>query len=238
MVSKKIVIVSLITLTSLITPLSVSAQTATSSAQQNRLDLLHTRCDTEITKRLDSLNQALMKISQMKKLPSDQKNSYSAKISSNISGLTTLKSTCKQDADLTVLRDDSRSVYTKYRIYAVLLPQTYLLSNSDSLAVLVDQLTDFASKLQLRLGDSADASTKTLLADMQSKIADAKTQYQNAQNLVSNLTPDSYNTDPVKTKAAFTLARTAIKNGTTDLKAAWQDAKQIRATLKPSPSAT
>jgi hypothetical protein len=223
-------------------PAYVFAQSPTPGAlQTQKIADLHTQCDSAVAARLASLNSDSSRINGLAKLSSDQKTKFSGQIQTNVSGLNSQKAKCDADVDLTTLRTDYKNVFLNFRIYAVFLPQTNLLVATDTMGTTTDKLQDLYNALQTRVQQAGNPSNLTsLLADMQSKIGDAKNQYNNAENLVMPLTPQSFNSDPTGTKTIFQNARNDIKTGAADLKAAFQDAQQIRAGLKLSskPSAT
>jgi len=210
------------------------------AGQSQKLFDLRTKCDQAVDQRVTSLNSDSNRINGLVKLSSDLKSKYNGQIQTNISGLTTLKAKCDGDADLNTLKTDYKNVFLNFRIYAVFLPQTNLLTASDTMDVTADKLQDLYTKLQSRVQSAGNpANLTTLLADMQAKITAAKTQYSNAQSLVTPLTPQSFNTDPNGTKNIVTNAKNDIKAGAGYLKTAFQDAKDIRAALpttKPSPT--
>ncbi len=239
---KQITLGAIITATLLFLPSFVFAQTITPTGTQNKTDRLaklHTQCDTDINKRLKDLYTALNKINNLVKLPSDKKSQYSSEINTNITGLANLKAKCDADIDLPTLHPDYNSVFTKYKIYAVFLPQIHLLITTDDLGVTADMISDFSNKLQTRIQSAWSPSNLTsLLSDMQAKIADAHTQYNNAAALVSALTPQSYNTDKQGTEQAFKNAKADINVRHMDTKVANQDAREITQGLKGTKSTT
>lgn len=238
-VSPKKLIITSITVGLLMSPNLAFAQTVTPTPTTDKMANLHSKCDSEIDKRLIDLNKALTRINSLKKLSSDQKAQYSSEINTDISGLTSLKAKCDADIDLTTLRSDYNSIFTQYRIYAVFLPQIHLLTASDTMGVTADQLSDLANKLQTRISQAGNPSNLTsLLSDMQAKIADSKTQYSDVESQVTPLTPQSFNTDPNGTKNILKNAHQEINTGAKDENTAWQDAKQIRDGLKSSPIPT
>jgi len=219
----------------LVLPSAAFAQTAspTPATQAQRISDLHTKCDDAISQRLASLNSTSTRINGLAKLSASDKAKFSGEIATDLSGLTALKAKCDADTDLATLRADYQSVFTQYRIYAVFLPQLNLLVASDTMSVTTDKLNTLATDLQARIQTAGNPSNlTTLLADMQAKIADAKTQYGNVESQITPLTPNSFNTDPNGTKTIETNARGEIKTGSADLKAAYQDALQIRTGLK------
>lgn len=231
----------------LATPMIASAQTVTSTPrgalktanQAARLTTLHTQADTAIASRLTALNSALTRITSLVKLSAAQKTTYTGQINADITALTTLKSKADADIDVATLQADYKSIFTSYRVYAEFLPQLHLLVASDTMDVTADKLSDLAIKLQTRIQSAGSPSTLTsLLSDMQAKIADAKTQYGNVQTQITALTPQSYDSNPSGTAAALKTARTEIQTGSSDLKTAWADAKQILQALKVSTTIT
>ena len=224
-------------------PFTASAQTATpaqdvkTANQTARTDKLHTECNTAISNRLTALNALSTRVNGLKKLSTDQRTQYTNQITADINGLTSLKTKCDADTDLTTLRADYRSVFTKYRVYAVFIPQLHLLAASDTMGYTADLMSQFAAKLQGRIESVGNPSNLTgLLSDMLAKIADAETQYNLVESQITSLTPDSYNTNPTGTQSTLKNARAEIKTGAGDLKAALADANQIREGLKTAES--
>lgn len=214
-------------------PQTSTSQTALGNNQVAKIANIKSRADTEIDKRLASLNAAATRINAAKKLTTADKSNFSAQIQTDISNLTTLKTKIDADTDLATLRTDAKTIFADFRVYAVFLPQIHLLSAVDTMGVTADNLTAIATKLQTRIqtdqGKGKDVSQlQAWLADMQSKIADAKSLYIAVEAEVSPLTPAGY---PGAT-ATLKDARTKIKTGAADLRAAWQDARQIVGALK------
>ncbi len=230
----------------LVMPLTAFAQSVTTAPintkaanQAARLSNLHTLADNAITQRLTVLNAVETRINGLVKLSSAQKAQYSAEITTDINGLTSLKAKADGDTDLPTLRADYKSIFTTYRIYVEFLPQLHLLVASDTMSVTDTKLSDLATKLQTRLQSLGNPSSMTgLLTDMQSKISDANTQYNSVESQVTSLTPQSYDSDPAGTSATLKTARTEIQAGAADLKAAFADAKQIVQYLRSSTVST
>jgi len=212
---------------------------AKAANQAARLANLHTLADNAISVRLTALNTASTRISGLVKLSTDQKNQYTGEITTDVNALSSLKTKADGDTDLATLRTDYRSIFTTYRIYAEFLPQLHLLVASDTMGATTDKLSDLATKLQSRIQSAGNPSNLTsLLADMQAKIADAKTQYNAVESQVTSLTPQSYDTNPAGTTATLKTARSEIQTGVSDLKAAFADAKQIVQALQTTVTAT
>ncbi|HUD44814.1 MAG TPA: hypothetical protein VMR41_04685 [Patescibacteria group bacterium] len=199
------------------------------------LSVLHTRCDTEITNRISSLNNSTAKINAINKLTESQKQQYLTSIQTNVSGLTTLKAKCDADTDASTLTADTKSVFSTFRVYAVFMPQTSLLVAADKLSTTAGQLSDLATKFQTRLSEAQSANVTTLqslLTDMQTQITTAQTQANSVISQVSPVQPTTYNANPAVTGGVFTSSRTNLKTGTQAVQKAVQDAMQIVASLR------
>lgn len=240
--SKKLTITSIgLGIVLLTFPLLIHAQTVTLAQNGNkstRLNTVNTNCQNAISQRLTSLNSVQSRIPTLKRLSSSQQQQYSGEVSTNISGLQGVQTQCTNDfngGNLPNLRNDYKSVFTTYRIYAEMLPQLHLLIASDTMGFTVNNLTTLYGKLQTRIQSEGNPSNlTTLLSDMNAKTTDAQTQYNNVESEVTSLTPTNYNSNPSGTTTTFQTARSEIKTGATDLQTAFSDAKQIVQILKSS----
>lgn len=201
--------------------------TAQTANQTTRITNIKTRADKEIEFRLTSLNDALSRISNAKKLSADDKTKFTGEIQTDITALTNLKTKIDADTDLTTLITDAKTIFTDYRVYAIFLPQVHMLSAIDIIGVTADNLATVSGKLQTRIQTTQSqgkdvTNLNTLLSDMNAKIADSKTQAQAAEAEIVSLTPSNF-------PATSTLqdARSKIKTASQDLKTARNDALQI-----------
>ena len=165
--------------------------TVTGSAKSGLLANVIAKGDGYITQRLTTLNGNLTQINDAKRLSADAKTAFTTNVNTDISGLTTLKAKIDADTDLPTAREDVKSIFTTYRVYALFDPQTHLLVAADTMTTTSDMLNDFADKLESRINQASAsgsvANLQTLLADMRAKITDAKTQYGNVETQVSTI---------------------------------------------------
>ncbi len=195
----------------------------------NRENNLKSRADTEITRRISSLNNLITRINQFKKLSADQKTSLTAQVQAQITSLNTLKTKIDADSDIDTLKTDVKSIVDSYRIYLLFIPKIHILAAADVELQAVDTFTDLYTKLQTRIQAAGNpANLTSALSDMQSKTADAKTQATNAQETVLPLTPDDYPNNKTQLEAA----RTMLQTGRHDLDQARLDARTIVQALK------
>lgn len=202
-------------------------------AIDTKTDNLKNRASNEITRRITSLTHVINKISAIKRLTQNQKDSLISNIQSEIESLKLLNSKIQTDTDIVTLRTDIKSIVTSYRIYLLYLPQTQIIIAADALLTTADTLTELTTKLQSRINETKskgeDVSTlETTLAEMQAKISEAKTQANNAIDAVSILKPTDYPGNKPELQSARTMLQTAHK----DLITAKQDAQKIVVELK------
>lgn len=222
-------------------PVVASAQTVSvsptgSTDKATRLTTVNTNCQNAVNQRLSSLNAVGARIPTLKRLSSAQQQQFSNQVSTNTTGLQGVQTQCTTDfnsGNLTNLLADYKSVFTNYRIYAEMLPQLQLLIASDTMGYTATNLNTLYGKLQTRVQSVGNPSNLTgLLSDINAKITDAQTQYNNVESQIAGLTPASYNSNPTGTSTTFTTARGEIKTGAGDLQTAFSDAKQIIQALK------
>lgn len=218
---------------------SASAAGANASANQTAaLARVIARSDTAITKRITSLDTLSTKIQALKNVPATEKASIAAEVQTNSSNLTTLKAKIDADTDIATARTDAKTITQDYRIYALIIPQGYVVASSDRIPTIGTMMTTLGAQLQARITAAQIAgkdvtSIQAALNDMSAKVSDANSQAQSAQSGVASLAPDQGNaTVAASNKAALVAARANIKTGTQDLKAARADLKTVTQGLR------
>lgn len=227
--------------------LPVSAQTITASISASaqvaanadaRLSTVIARGDADIEARIIALNKLNARVQALKNESAAQKASIAAHIQSNINGLTALKAKIDAATDVTTARGDSQLIFTSYRIYVLLVPQSWILASANRVTTTAELMTNLGAKIQARISaDQAAGKDVTALtaayADMTAKIADANTRAASARAGVSGLTPDQGDkTQATTNRAALLAARADIKTATQDLHAARADIKTMLQGLK------
>lgn len=199
----------------------------------NKTENLKQRASNEISRRIASLTSVSNRISEMKRLTDAQKSLLIGNIQAEIASLTALNSKIQADTDIETMRADVKSIVTSYRVYLLYLPQTRIIVAANGLLNTADKLGELATKLQSRIneakGKGEDTSVlETTLADMQAKIADAKTKANNAINKVSSLQP----TDYPGNKPSLQSGRSILQEAREDLITARQDGQKIIVALR------
>lgn len=218
---------------------SVSASTSASGANAAaRLQKAITAANGDIAARITALNNLNARVQAMAKESAAEKASIASNVQTNISGLQSLQAKINADTTVADATADAKTIFTTFRIYALVMPQGYILAAADRVTVITALMQSLGAKIQARIAADQSAgkdvsSIAAAFADMNAKIADANAQAAAAQSAVANLQPDQGNaTVAASNKTVLVAARADIKAATADLKAARQDIATILKGLK------
>jgi hypothetical protein len=225
---------------------AAAAQTSTSTATSTttggnhaaEVTALIAKGDTAITARIADLNKLNTRVQDMKNVSAAEKSAITTQVQTNITGLTALKAKLDADTVLATTRTDYDSIYGSFRIYALVIPQGYLLASADRITTIGQLMTDLGTKLQARIAadQAAGKNVSALTAaytDLQAKIAAATAQVSVIKNGIMTLAPDQGNkTTAASNHAALVTARANVKSADTSFVAARADIKTILAGLK------
>ena len=248
---QKTVVISALSASLLLVPSLAFAQSVAptvgpkrAAAEQNAMARLKTRGDNEITRRTTSLTAMITRLNNVKRLTADQKSSLTGNIQTEINNLNALKTKIDGDTDVTTLRTDVQSVVQSFRVYALYVPETRIIAQSDMITDVANELNSLNGQLQTLITNAKNAGkdvtqATAAMSDRTAKIADALTQAQNAINAVLPLTPAGYPGNV----STLQSARDMLKTARTDLRAAHQDGKTIqqatrgvKAAMSPAPT--
>jgi len=205
----------------------------TSAADQAKVKLIINRGNSEIARRLATLNTLSAKVSSATKLSASDQASLSGEVTTEVDGLNSLKT--KLDADTTVsdAKADAQSIINDYRVYALIVPKINLVSTADAQQVAEGKLSALAIKLQTRI--SADqtagknvASLQNELASLNSKVSAAQAISSTIESSVIALQPSDYNSN----HSVLNGDRNQLKTAQTDIQDAVSTATTIITNLK------
>lgn len=213
--------------------LSASGNGGTTQPDTAKLQTIISKGDTEITRRLATLNNANSKLAAAAKLSSTDKTTLTNEINSEISGLTALKTKLDAETSVAAARADAQSIFDDYRVYALVVPKAWLTKTADDQQVTESRLTTLSGKLQAAITKQQQAGKD--VSALQTKLDDLNTQVQTAQTVsaaigskVINLQPSDYNTD----HGILSGDRDQLKAAQANLASAISDAKAIISGLK------
>jgi hypothetical protein len=209
--------------TALASNASVAANTGTSSSDSAKVQIIITKGNAEISRRLTTLGSLSSKINAASELTASDKTSLSTEVSTEVSALTALKTKLDADTDLATAKTDANSIFTEYRVYALVVPQVELVKTADNQQVTESKLSDLAIKLHSRITGS-----NSTLSDMTAKINAAQAISSSIETKVVTLQPTDYDTD----HRVLSGDATQLKTAQTDNQAAASDAKILIDSLK------
>ncbi len=203
------------------------------SQQQFHLQNIITKGNQEINRRLVTLNSLSTKIDSATRLTASDQATLNMEVNDTISGLTSLKTQLDGETTLLPARNDAISIYTEYRVYALVAPKVGLIKVADDQQVIEAKLAALVPKLQARItlasnNGSNVATMQAQLNDMSAKISAAQAISSNIESTVINLQPMDYNSNHSVLVGDNTQLRTAYN----DIQAAYSDAKAIVSELK------
>jgi hypothetical protein len=226
---------------------ALSASAATVGISVNAsvgLPAITTKSDTAIDARITALNTLATRVQAMQNVSASEKSATATQVSTQIANLTTLKAKIDADTDVTTARADAKTITGNYRIYALIIPQGYVIASSDRISTIVNLMTALQVKLQARITAAQTAGTNvtallTAMTDITAKTNQATLSAQVAESKVSLLAPDEGNaTVAASNKAALLAAHADIKTATADLQAARKDIATITSGLKVKATAS
>ena len=190
-----------------------------------------------ITDRLTTLGKLQTALGGYKDVPDAARATLSQVISSDISGLTALKTKVAGETTAAAVREDGKAMVDDYRVYVLVAPKVHLTHALDVETTALARLVKVHDALADRLAKDPAADTaanKELLADMTTVIqaADARIDGKDAALLALVPGPDGK-----ALTASVKDVSGAAKDARDDIKKAVTDAKTVRDALKNAPKA-
>ncbi len=236
-----ITILSGVTLIALSGTTAMAASTTTgktksstlTQVQQTDLDNLKTKGNAEISRRLTDLNSADKSITDTTKLSSSDQTYLENEVTSEVTGLSNLQTTLAGETTLSAARTDVQSIFSEYRVYALVLPKVRLVSGADAELSTDSKLSTLQSQIQTQItaDQNAGKNVSAVQADlttMESKTSAAQSTASSLETNVLPLQPTNYDSD--HTILSGDLAQ--LETAHSDNVAAAQEGKTIVNALK------
>jgi hypothetical protein len=201
--------------------------------------------NTQIDNRTTSLNTLNGKVTAQLNaghINSTQAGVITSDVSTNQSGLAALKTKLDADTTLTDARTDIKSIYTNFRIYAVVLPRDYNEVWLDIVTNVQGTMSGKISTIQTAINDVSNlgdkdndgdlATINAAFSDYQAQLTAAQGQINTANGLLPQFTPANFNADPSGYKGNWDAFRAAIKSAHGDILAGASDLHKIAAVIK------
>jgi hypothetical protein len=188
--------------------------------------------DKAVDQRLTSLAAWQKKIAADKTLTAAHRSALTALLQQDVTGLTALRAKLDGDTDPAVRRSDAATIFTGYRVYALLARQVQDTVAGDRMAAAVTPLKAAQQRLTARTaaqpGGGTDAE-KAALADLGTQVG-ALGAGAGAGDAVLALHPVDV-PDPAHLPAALTGADESVKAGRAAASKARADVKTLRGAL-------
>lgn len=228
-----LVLLSAFSISSVASALATVTKASAPAAETKRVQTIITKGSQEIDRRITTLNTLTNKITAATKLTAADKASIAAQVSTEITSLTALKTKLAADTTLADAKADAQSIYTDYRVYALIVPKVRLVKTADDQQVVEVKLTALAAKLQTRLTSAKAAGKDTTslqaqLDDLNAKVSAAQAISASIESKVIALQPSDYDSN----HAVLSGDADQLKTAHSDNQAALTDAKAIVSGLK------
>jgi hypothetical protein len=217
------------------TAADASGTTSTpSTATSASLASIQAHAAAAITLRVDDLTQAADRAASDSALGSDGP-ALATTLRTDIAPLQALGQTIAADTTPTVARADGATIYTSYRVLALVLPAGRLASSADRITVTaVPRLTSVAGTVAGRITPANQAAAQPLLNDLNAQIAAASAQTSGLAAAVLAFSPAQWNTN----HALLSPARAALNAADAGLTKADSDVRSLRSILRAPTAST
>ncbi|MFZ3073664.1 MAG: hypothetical protein WA093_00825, partial [Minisyncoccales bacterium] len=188
---------------------------------QNALSKIQERGGKEIDRRVESLNKLEERVQSMIKINDSQKNAIIAQLQTQIESLSALKARIAAGTSASTTLENEKKITKEFRVYALTIPRGYIIAAIDRINNMAQKLQGLSDKLAAKITETKSNNAAKLqesVADMNTRIANAKTQALAAQAKVENLKPDNGDAAIAKSnQEALSAAKELIKTATKDL---------------------
>lgn len=207
--------------------------TTSGAAQQARLNAIISAGNREISRRLNTLGSLDSRINSAAKLTSGDKSSLASEVSSEQSGLNSLKTSLDAATTVSSAGNDAKSIISDYRVYALVVPKVWLVKAADDQQVVESKLSTLAGKLQSRINQAKSqgkdvTALQSALDDLNSQVSAAQSISSSVESKVLALQPSDYNSD----HSILSGYRGQLQTAHADNQKALNDAKTIVNGLK------
>jgi hypothetical protein len=207
----------------------VSAGATTSSAATPAsLSSIQAKAAAAITTRVDDLNRAVAKVNGDKSFGADQ-GTLDAYLQRDLAPLGALGTKIAADTTVTQAAADTQSIFTDYRVLALVLPAARQAADADAITVTaIPVLNALSAKAQSYVTSANQATLQPMITTLNTDISGATTAASGLASTLLGYVPSQWNANHTLLSPSKATLQTA--NG--DVKNARDEALQIRQYLK------
>jgi hypothetical protein len=211
-----------------------AAGAANSSATPPTLPAVQAKAAAAITLRLNDLNAAVSRVNTAKHL-ADDAATLDGYLQRDLAPLQALGQKIAADTNVTTAQADAATIFTNFRVLALVLPATRLAASSDSVAHgSVPNLSADSADAQAHVTAANQAALAPLIANLNDEISAATGATSGLAATVLADTPAQWNSD----HSLLSSARASLAGAGHDVKVGRADVHQIRDDVKPSATPT
>ncbi len=204
------------------TPIAQQANIVTAT-----LTSAKTKASQEIDRRVTALQTLATRVSAMTKVTPELKANVNTVVQNQGQAFAQLKTDINAATSSVAVQAGVKTLTDSYRVYALILPQAYIIASSDRIVTVNNMLNGIGLKLRARLEAAQAAGANvtalaTTLGELGAKIDSSNTHAQAAVNGTVSLMPDEGD----KTKMDANTA--ALKAGRAEIVAAHKDIADAR----------
>jgi hypothetical protein len=212
----------------------LGAWAATAAASPPSLSMVQANAAAAITLRVNDLNAAISKVNASKDLGADSA-ALAAYLQADIAPLQALGQKIAADTSVTTAQSDAATIYTNFRVLALVLPAARLAGRADGIDVTaLPDLAAFSAQAAGRVNSSNQAVLQPLLNQLNAQINAATTATSGVASTVLGYTPAAWNADHDLLAPAHGSVQAALEN----ISKARAEAQQIRSVLRSALAAT
>jgi hypothetical protein len=207
------------------------AGAATPAATPQSLSGIQTRAAAAVSLRTNFLNAAISKAKADSRLGSDNA-ALVAYLQADIAPLQALGQTIAGDTTESTAAADYATIFTNYRVLALVLPAGHIAGAADQIDVTtVPTLTALAAKATSHVNPANQALLQPLLSDIHAQVGAATDSTTSVSATVLAYAPSDWNAN----HDLLAAGRSSVQSARNDIAKADDDLKRIAAALKPAP---
>jgi hypothetical protein len=213
---------------------SATAFAASPPTSPQSLGTIQAKAAAAITLRVDDLNAAISKANGTSHLGASGA-SLVAYLQADIAPLQALGTKIAGDTSVTIALEDSSTIFTSYRVLALVLPAARLAATADEIVVTaIPDLTAISTKAASHVNPSDSTTLQPFINELNAQIQAATDGTANIASTLFGYTPSQWNAN----QNLLAPSRGAVQAATDDVSKARTDVQQIRTILSTHPTPT
>lgn len=203
-----------------------------SSTTPRGLDAIQKAATAQTSARIAALNRAIPAVTRNRFLTEADRATILSTLDEALAGMQELAATIAADTDAAAAATHYQQIFTEYRVYAVVLPQSFYAAAADGLTgTAIPKLVEVHEKLRAAIDADPSASTPEIEASMASlaeHIAEAQSAIDGVAAAALAVTPADYNAN----SAVLTPLKADVTTAVAAARLARLDAKTVREALR------